>query len=143
MIKRIKFFMQHPNHKCSDFLRTHLFPRATLLSIFFHNRAMAEPEKEEKRAAFAEELEEDVDCRNMSRNANMLHRLHSSAWEFALHEGVGKVLWLFTPPIFQILGIWLQEEETEERVEPEDVPYGKCRWDFFLSVMSAISTLHK
>ena len=73
----------------------------------------------------------------------MLHRLHSSAWESALHEGVGKVLWLFTPLIFQILGIWLQEEETEERVEPEDVPYAKCRWDFFLSVMSAISTLHK
>eukprot|EP00435_Cladocopium_sp_Y103_P053480 s2477_g17.t1 len=30
----------------------------------------------------------------------------------------------------------LEEEESageEERVEPEDVPYGKCRWDFFLS----------
>jgi len=27
---------------------------------------MAEPEKEEKRAAFAEELEEDVDSQNMS-----------------------------------------------------------------------------
>ena len=31
--------------------------------------------------------------------------------------------------------------EAEERVEPEDVPYGKCRWDFFLSVMSAIRFL--
>ena len=40
---------------------------------------------------------------------------------------------------FQIV-IWLQEVEAEERVEPEDVPYGKCRWDFFLSVMSAISS---
>lgn len=51
---------------------------------------MAEPEKEEKRAAFAEELEEDIDWQNMW-NANMLHILHSNAWGLALYEGVGKL----------------------------------------------------